>query len=632
MKLRFEKRALPAAVILAALTGTAQFWAGGMLNASVRTNLIASGALAAAMLAASVVRVEFRSWLGGVLMQICAAFAGIFLLHYALLDGVNLHRTVFVNNYLLSLGLLLALAAVTGCPRAVGAFWLIFCFGCGAANCAVVQFRGNMITLGDVFSIRTALNVAGGYHFEIMPRLITEICVLATCLTAVLKSRVRRRSMRGLGRRTALLAMAAAAAWMPAVKLEDTAPRTWGREGAYFNGVLMQFLAEAEDMYVEPPEGYSQETVDALARKWPAQPAASADEQQPHIIAVMVEALSDLRVLGGFETSEAVMPVWDSLRSESVHGYALASVLGGGTSNSEWEFLTGNTMALMPAGSNVYRQYMRSAPNSIVQLLGNRGYRCVAMHPYIASSWDRNRIYPMMGFDECLFIDDLDWGETVRGRVSDSAFADRVIDRFEQRAPGEKLFLFGVTMQNHSDYDVSGFEATVKAVGLEGEYADVNQYLTLVKMSDAAVGGLIDYFRGVDEPVAVVIFGDHQPDLSQEFLDEAGVSSRQDRYKVPWMIWKNYDDASREIELTSLNYLPAILLESIGAQMPPYYHFLNEARQTLPAVNSLGCVVGGEEAALEDLSGEAAQMMADYRIWQYANMFDEDADGALFGG
>ena len=633
LRIRFERKRLPAALIAAAAVGMLQFCAGTGLGASPATNLMASGALAAAMLAAVSVRAELRSWWSAALLQACAAFAGMFLLHFALLDGVNLHGTVFAGNYLLSLGLLLLLTAVTGCPRVVGAVWLIVCFAYGMISCAVVQFRGSMITVGDFFSLRTALNVMGGYRLEIAPRMLTELAVLAVCLAAVLGCRADRQRMRGLWRRGLLLALAVAAAWTPLSQMENVSARTWGREGAYYNGILVQLLAELEDMNVRPPEGYSREAFAQLAEEWPAQPADD-QAQQPHVIVIMAEALSDLSVLGEFETNREVMPVWESLKSESTHGYALASVLAGGTSNSEWEFLTGNSMALMPAGTNVYRQFIREAPNSIVELFGHAGYSCVAMHPYFAGSWDRDRIYPLMGFDEMYFQDDLEWGETVRKRVSDSAFADRVIDRFEACGPEEKLFLFGVTMQNHSDYDYDkpDFTADVSVQGLENEYPDVDQYLSLVRLTDEAVGKLIDYFRTVDEPVAVLIFGDHQPGLSDAFLKEIGADSRQDRYKVPWLLWKNYDSAAEEIPLTSLNYLPGILLESIGAEVPPYYRFLNDARQTLPAINSLGCVIDGESISADELEGEAKKTLEDYGVWQYANVFDSKAGDAPFGG
>ena len=629
MRVRMERKALPAAAVFALLAGLAQFYAGSALGASLRTNLIASAALGGAAALSVAVRAELKSWWSAALVQACSAFAEMFLLHYALLEGVNLPGAVFVNNYLLSLGILLALAGLTGCPRAVGAAWLVVSFFWGMANCAVVQFRGSMISVGDLFSIGTALGVAGSYRLEILPRMITELCVLAVCMAAVLRCRVERRRVRALWRRTALVMLAAAVVWTPMLRLEDISPRTWGREGAYYNGVVVQLLAEAEDMHVEPPEGYSPQAAAQIAAKWPAQPAR-ADAQRPHVIAIMVEALSDLSVLGEFETSEEVMPMWKALEKESVHGYALASVLGGGTSNSEWEFLTGNSMALMPAGTNAYRQYVRSAPHGLAELFGAAGYTCAAMHPYYPGSWDRSRIYPLMGFDECWFLDDMEWGETLRGRVSDSAFADRVIDRLESCAPGERLFLFGVTMQNHSDYNYPGFEASVRTVGLEGEYPEVDQYLSLVNLTDEAVGRLTDALRGVDEPVALVVFGDHQPELSDAFCAEIGAGSAQDRYKVPWLIWKNYDDEAQEIPLTSLNYLPAIRLESIGAEVPPYFSFLNAARSALPALNSYGCVAGGESLPQDALQGEAADVLADYRILQYANVFDPDA--AAFAG
>ena len=51
------------------------------------------------------------------------------------------------------------------------------------------------------------------------------------------------------------------------------------------------------------------------------------------------------------ETNVEVMPFIDSLTENTTRGFAQASVYGAKTPNSEWEYLTGNTMAFLPEGS-----------------------------------------------------------------------------------------------------------------------------------------------------------------------------------------------------------------------------------------------------------------------------------------
>lgn len=87
-------------------------------------------------------------------------------------------------------------------------------------------------------------------------------------------------------------------------------------------------------------------------------------------------------------------------------GYLNVSVLGGNTANTEFEFLTGNTIGFLPQGSVAYQQYVQKETPSLAYYLKELDYHTVAIHPYYASGWDRDRVYPLLGFDEFLSQDD----------------------------------------------------------------------------------------------------------------------------------------------------------------------------------------------------------------------------------
>lgn len=572
MKLSLEKKGLRwlAAVALGALAMAAQFYAGRQLGAGLKSNLLFSGALGAAAGAAAVVRVELKSWWSVLIQQVCTAFAALFLLHFVLVSGINLPVKAFVNNMAISLAVVLLGTAVTGCPRLVSAVWLAFCWAFGMVDCAVMQFRGNIIALSDVYSIGTALSVAGNYTFEFMPRMYTALVVFVIAVLVVLRSRVKRRTLRWPVRAAAAV-LAVVSMCIPVSRMDAITARNWGRDAAYYNGILMEFLVEAEHLFVKAPEGYSTEGAEAMLKE--CEEAAAAQEDPPHVIAIMVEALSDLSAVGEFETSAPVMPFTSGFVENTIHGYALSPVYGGGTCSSEWEFLTGNSMAFVPNHANVYRQFVRGEVNSIVKLFGNMGYRCIAMHPYHATGWDRQRVYPLLGFEE-----------------------------------------------------------TVRAVGLKKDYPDVNQYLSLLQLTDKAIEELITYFESSDEKVQIVLFGDHQPRIDAGFYSEIGMDSAQDQYSVPYFLWKNYEEDAAELPLTGINYLPVMMLQSMGVEMPAYYEFLEEIRETVPAVNHVGCMVDGGNIPLDSAKGEILEAFKKYEALQYANMFDENVDETLFIG
>lgn len=88
--------------------------------------------------------------------------------------------------------------------------------------------------------------------------------------------------------------------------------------------------------------------------------------------------------------------------------------------------------------------------------------------------------------------------------------------------PEDRLFLFNVTMQNHGGYEEThdNFNQEVWLTGeLEGKFPKTDQYLSLMKESDEALEYLISYFEECEEPTMIVLFGDHQPSVEDEFFD-----------------------------------------------------------------------------------------------------------------
>ena len=140
------------------------------------------------------------------------------------------------------------------------------------------------------------------------------------------------------------------------------------------------------------------------------------------------------------------------------------------------------------------------------------GYTCVAMHPYYATGWSRNQVYPDIGYDEMHFIDDFDQSKILREYITDQELYDKIIDRYESRGANEKLYLMGITMQNHGGYGepYDNFHEDVYKIGRS--YTDANQYLSLVHESDKAVENLINYFSSVDDPHRCFVRCRHRQD------------------------------------------------------------------------------------------------------------------------
>ena len=633
MKIQLERsgKRIALALGLTLLVFGAQMCAGILEGVGMQSALMLAAMFGALAFVSVMVRIELKSWWSTVLGLGFTAVAGWFVMHWVLIVDRVISGRALMNNTLLSMVILLIGLAITARPKGLAIAWLVFCYGFGMVDTAVAQFRGNLIVLTDFLEVGTALSVAESYKMYFMPRMIPAALALVLSVLLVARTKVNWKRSGKLGSRLLSVALAVVCAAYPVMQLDTLTAKTWGVQGAYMRGILMEFLLEAKDMIIVPPEGYSSEKVDALAQEYESE--VQEEEEKPHVIAIMAEAFTDLQAVGDFETSEDPMPFIHSLYERSTHGLALSSVFGGRTANSEWEFLTGNSTAFIPSGAMPYRQYAKENMNSLVAVLENKGYQTIGTHCYHRGGWNRHKVYPYMGFDETYFLDDLEWGETVRTLVSDRAFFQKIIEMYEQREEGKPLFLFGVTMMGHGGYPEKYSDVvTINVEGMSQEHPDLDQYLSLVKLTDAAMEELIAYFEAQDEKVAVVFFGDHMPKISNRFYAESGIGTGQKSYMVPWFIWKNYDETEKEIPLTSLNYLASILLEEMEMDAPAYFDFLSEARKVVPAINANGCVVDGKNAALDDLEGSALEMMEKYRILQHANLFDDAVSKSLFTG
>ena len=529
--------------------------------------------------------------------------------------------------------------------RVAAAKWAFgIAWGIGMANHYLISFRGRTLFPGDFLTLRTAANVAGNYDYrpDSMQWLTIGIFAAVLVLLSFLPREEKRLfDWRGFAPAAAGTAVFLAAffgtGWVEGLGIE---PSMWTTRG---NGLVLNFTVCLKYMKVEKPDSYSQETLAALAGENPsdaADTAASADggTRPVNVIVIMNESLSDLSVLPGVETNMDAMPFLRSLTENTVKGYAYSSVFGGTTANSEYEFLTGNTTAFLPAGTVPYQMYVSDGDPSLVGQMEALGYTTIAAHPYRSSGWNRPTVYADYGFDEVYFESDFQdraymRGDERTGYVTDRCDYENLIRWYEEKEEGQPLFLFNVTMQNHSAYQMA-WTNLPKEVWLTGElenrFQTVNQYLSLVYQSDQAFEDLIDYFSQVEEPTMILLFGDHQPQVATNFYTDVlgtnpDTATAQKKQMVPFVLWANYDIPEAQGVELSLNYLSALLMDTANLPMTGYQKFLSQLWETAPVINTVGIRDAqgnwyGENAALpEELDGA----IEDYKVLLYNNVFDK---------
>lgn len=410
--------------------------------------------------------------------------------------------------------------------------------------------------------------------------------------------------------------------------------------------------SEGADVSGSTAEAATEDSAEAEAEEQKADGASGdADgkkknnpSQKPNIIVIMNESFSDLKAVGDMETTKDYMPFFRKLKENTIKGYTYSSVFGGNTANSEFEFLTGNSMAFLPDNSVPYQLFLRSKTAGLTHTLGDQGYGPLyALHPYYQTGYSRYKIYPLMGFDRFYTSDDFSvFTDTVNYHITDQEDYDKIISLYEESQNTDSPFyLFNVTMQNHGSYDGSLLE-TGDSVRLEGNlagYSKAEQYLNMVKMSDKALKRLINYFKEVDEPTVIVFFGDHQPDLEDDFYDALLGQSVEDLegedleqlYKVPFLIWANYDIEEQTIERTSNNYLSTYLADVAGIEKTGYMEFLTDLREKIPCINAIGYWGDdGKFYEIEDESSPYYDLIHQYNLLEYNNLFGKEEQQTSF--
>lgn len=500
----------------------------------------------------------------------------------------------------------------------------------------IYKFRGRLLEPVDVFSAGTAMNVAENYSLlPIPPAILTGWGIFASLMIALCCLQRKSKAKPAAKKRYVLLAICVISSVAISVYAANLQTYHWDNEGAIFNGYVLDFVSKFKEITAPKPDNYSTELIDKLADQYAADSNEHESEPSalPHIIVIMDESFSDLSVVGELQTNMEVMPFISSLHENTISGYTLASVFGGNTANSEYEFLTGNSLAWLSPNVVPYLQYIRSSTYSMVSYLKTSyNYKCIAMHPFESSGWNRPAAYEHLGFDESYFVEDFPQRNYVREYISDQEMFDFMIETFEAQKDNP-LFLFGVTMQNHGGYFYDG-ENYTKSITLNehgSEFPEAEQYLSVIHETDKAVERLITYFQGVDEDVVIVFFGDHQPKINDSFYDTISgttadtLNEKQKRYEIPFFVWANYDIEEEYIDRTSLNYLSSYVYDAAGITLPPYNQFLVEMEEVIPAINANGfySMDDGGYLTFDEAKEEERVWLESYKALQYNNIFDK---------
>ena len=516
-----------------------------------------------------------------------------------------------------------------GQRRAAGpVICVIVAYFIGLAEYFVVDFKQNAILPMELFALRTAADVSDQYTYILNTnalRGLTCASVALVALSLIRPSRVERPKRIRMAETAVNLSLAAACVvglswWFTGFSYHDDLGYTisyWNSPNTYRQqGIFPSFLTALEDMPLHEPEGYDHDEAVALTASY----AERADDmperterrklsekqyadEQPSVVIVMNETFADLSRIDelrvGYQGPQFYKSIDDAVRK----GQVAVSVYGAGTCNTEFEVLTGNSLAFVGAGQYPYQMFDRSKTANLARQFKEQGYATTAIHPNKGDNWNRNTVYEALGFDRFLSTDNDFEGEPIfhNGHTDRSTYTRILAQLQDTSAP---QFVFDVTMQNHGGYKVGNIPAerltTFQPQGFTADdLAQLNEYLSCIQASDEDLEWFVGELRRLERPVVLVFFGDHHPKMSNTYNDaffDASLESAADHqariYMTEYLIWSNYDvEGSDEVsrdETVGSDCLGALTLDLIGAPLDEFQRAQLSVHQRLQAINTIG--------------------------------------------
>lgn len=584
---------------------------------------------------------------------------------YVMLEVLNgtfmkMYPNVWIFTWLLLGAIQLLLYAVFGNGNLAVLVMDLILFPVGLVNFFIMNVRGTPFLPADILGVTTATEVVDHYTLTMTPaQFIVFPAFFLWCLL-VLRLKQKKKTSDSWMRKTirrmvpvvasiSVIAILYQTSILEACGIKDS---VWNKVySCQANGFYLNYFINLHYLKVSAPTGYSQDRVaeildDMNTDEKPSVEASkivsnrdfrtneTLEGQKPNIILIMNESLADFSLVGDVPLNQDPLPFIHSLKENTIAGIDYVSIFGAGTSNSEFEAMTGNTMTFFPSGCNVYQQFMHDSTFSMPYYLKSLGYRCEAIHPSSGSNWNRINAYKSMRFDQFITIDDFKNPEYVR-YISDKESYKKVIERYEAKKEGEPLFMFDMTIQNHGGYLTN--TNWKDPVYVEGSYlAETKEFLSATKVSDDAFRYLVDYFKKVDEPTIICMFGDHQPSIEIEFFEmllgkkqsDWDLEDVQKRFATPFVLWANYDiDEAKQVVLSN-NYLENLILKQSGLELPLYNQFVEKVSKTIPVMNVNGYLdnEGNWHKYDSTETKKVSSLLDDYKILQYGYYSDTDKE------
>lgn len=534
---------------------------------------------------------------------------------------------------------------------------------CSLINRLKIELRDDPFVPRDVQLAQEAVNTVSDFNVQIKYDLLALI-ILAVIMFLVsgyfIKAKKLRKSTRVIGCVASIVVAFLANKYIYSSKVVyynklHVSNRSYITRVFNELGFTYCFLYNLNSYPVEKPENFSKEEVEDLINTYTTAGAAMP-EDKPNVIFIMNEAFSDIGMSEQFTYTPENDPYkyWREIiqSKNSIAGHIVTPGFGGGTANTEFDVMTGmQTNMLNSVPTSAFRVVGKST-QSLARIFGDNNYQTLFMHP--GDSWFYNRfsVYKYFGMQEEIFNEAFTKQDKKGNMIADSVLTKHIIEQFESHtddASKGPLFSYITSIQNHMPYTVRKYgdlpiEEVQVSKAISQEAKDfLSVYMEGIKDANQMIKDLTDYFEAQDEPVILVFYGDHLPNLGDNYLsykelglnvgDESSVENIINTYTTPYVIWTNekaadlinLQEKKAELDLPednkiSANFLGGMVLELLGYKgQDPYFDFINEVRKQVPVIYKENYKTA-DKGYTKELDEYDQTLVNNLKNWEYYKM------------
>lgn len=607
--------------------------------------------------------------LAAAIITLCATWIQIedqiFQYQFFWVESLWWHRAAwFVGWVFLTLVYFFFLGLTNRAPAAVVCTSIFLCVP--ALICYYkLQLRGEPFLPWDFAQASEAFDVAGKVNLWVTKSMCGAVVVLLLLtLVSCFLPRLRFGWVRWIVRSVVPLVGAIAMVFGVFLQQHVTqdilyiSPDAWMQDRYYRNySLVTAFFTNMQVMQVDAPEGYSAERVQQVVNGtgdsdpyFAASYAAKGDGtvKKPTVIYIQAEAFWDPSEVHGVTYDQELTPNIQRTKNEMAYGKCYSPRFGGGTCDVECEALTGFSMEYLPSSCKPYVEYIHGPTASIASFRKTEGYDTLAIHGYYGKYWNREEAYADLGFDDFISLEDMTDPERKRpcdwegGLVTEAETGRQIISAFENKDANTPLFLHAVTIQNHLAYTPENYpdnERVHVTSAPEGvtDYTIgcLEDFATGVRETDAMWGMLTDYFDTVDEPVILVMWGDHYNPIGNgmNIYSATGYGSEDANdprvHQTPLLIWSNYWKEPVDLGTVAAYQITTVTDDLYGLDQPAYFDLLRE-ELNLYRARTLGTTVEPDGTYTRDaeMTPEQQEMYEKQWVLQYDLLFGKNYQDA----